>query len=68
MYYYALSGYLIYKFWECSYIIKYAISTGNGIRYAYKWINSKKEDNNQYLDWVLVLEHENSPLKKKKLL
>lgn len=65
MYYYALGGYLVYKAYEYSSIIEYAISIGRGIQRVYKWVRPLEEkDEGEYLDWVLIVEDDDSPLKK----
>lgn len=67
MYYYLINGYVIYRVWKYSRVIEYVISTGNSIKSLYRWIHPKREDENQYLDWILIIEDENSSLKKKLL-
>lgn len=67
MYNYALYGYLVYKVYEYSNLLEYALSVVRGVKYVYCCVRSgpKEIDNQEYLDWVLITEDEDSPLKKK---
>ena len=66
MYHYAFYGYSAYKVYEYSNLLDYALSVGRGVKYVYCWVRPapKDIDNGEYLDWVLIIEDEDSPLKK----
>lgn len=61
MYYYALGGYLVYKAYEYSSTIEYMISIGKGVKHMCNWIiPSNKKHNDEYIDWILIMDDKNS--------
>lgn len=58
-------GYIAYRIYEYVGLLETVMSVGKGVKYVYTWIYptiQQESSDNHHLDWVLVLEDENSPL------
>lgn len=63
MYNYLLYGYVAYQVYKCVGMLETVIYVGNGAKNAYNYIypKSKQIDRDSYLDWVLIIEEDDSP-------